>query len=150
MSKSKLIVVPNLVAEMKTSMYVGTSIEKLRWQISCTTREFHASKSLKYTFTRVSLWSHSTNLLGHWRVAHEVWTNMSGYLSVVHKRWTYLLSHLWVAHKCMILCTRKVCYSWGVYYVTCKIQALLFTITVQTSQGWWLHTGESQIKQLFT
>ena len=41
-------------------------------QISRATHEFHASKSLQYTFTLVSLWSSSTDLLGHSRVAHKV------------------------------------------------------------------------------
>ena len=41
-------------------------------QISRVTRELHASKSLKYTFTCVSLYSRSTNLSGHSQVAHEV------------------------------------------------------------------------------
>ena len=41
-------------------------------QISHVIHELHARKSLKYTFTHVSLASGSTNLSGHSRVAHDL------------------------------------------------------------------------------
>ena len=54
-------------AQFKLDIYTCVTRE-----ISRATHKFHASKSLKHTFTCMSLESHSTNLSGHSRVVREV------------------------------------------------------------------------------
>ena len=51
--------------------------------------------------------------------------NLLGYLQVACEHWTNLLSPLRVACGRMIWCTRKVCYSRGMFYVTRKMQTWL-------------------------